>query len=128
RQSLRPAPGPAGRHASTGRSSAASILTPSMALPVQIYSTAQVRQMEAAAVAAGTGGYTLMQRAGAAALSTLRQRWPLARAIAVVAGPGNNGGDGLVLARLAQQAGLAVDVMLVGEAGKLRGEAKQAHA
>jgi NAD(P)H-hydrate epimerase len=98
-----------------------------MALPVQIYSTAQVRQMEAAALAAGTPGYTLMQRAGAAAFGALRQRWPLARTIAVVAGPGNNGGDGLVLARLAWQAGLAVNVMLVADAAKLRGEARQAH-
>ena len=37
-----------------------------MALPEEIYSAAQVRQMEAAAVADGTPGYTLMQRAGAA--------------------------------------------------------------
>lgn len=98
-----------------------------MALPVQIYSTAQVRQMEAAAVASGIAGYTLMQRAGAAAMVLLRQRWPLAQSVVVVAGPGNNGGDGLVMARLARQAGLAVTVMLVGDAGKLRGEARQAH-
>ncbi len=64
--------------------------------------------MEAAAIAAGTPGYVLMQRAGAAAFGALRQRWPLARNIVVVAGPGNNGGDGLVLARLARQAGLTV--------------------
>ncbi len=99
-----------------------------MALPVQIYSAAQVRQMESAAVAAGTPGYTLMQRAGAAAFGVLRQRWPLAQSIVVVAGPGNNGGDGLVLARLARQAGLAVTVMLVADASQLRGEAQQAHA
>jgi hydroxyethylthiazole kinase-like uncharacterized protein yjeF len=98
-----------------------------MALPEQIYSTAQVRQMEAAAIAAGTAGYTLMQRAGAAAWAALRQRWPLAQSIVVVAGPGNNGGDGLVLARLARQAGLAVSVMLVGDATSVRGEALQAH-
>ncbi len=74
-----------------------------MLLPEEIYSAAQVRQMEAAAMAAGTPGYTLMQRAGAAAFGALRQRWPMARAIVVVAGPGNNGGDGLVLARLARR-------------------------
>lgn len=98
-----------------------------MLLPEQIYSAAQVRQMEAAAVAAGTAGYTLMQRAGAAAFGALRQRWPLARSIVIVAGPGNNGGDGLVLARLARHAGLSVVVLLVAESAALRGEARQAH-
>jgi len=98
-----------------------------MLLPEEIYSATQVRQMEAAAVAGGTPGYTLMQRAGAAAFGALRQRWPLARTIVVVAGPGNNGGDGLVLARLARQAGLSVLVLLVAEVGALRGEARQAY-
>ncbi len=97
-----------------------------MALPEEIYSAAQVRQMEAAAVADGIAGYALMQRAGAAAFGAMRQRWPLARSIVVVAGPGNNGGDGLVLARLARQAGLAVTVLLEGDAATLKGEAKQA--
>jgi ADP-dependent NAD(P)H-hydrate dehydratase / NAD(P)H-hydrate epimerase len=99
-----------------------------MMLPSEVYSASQVRQLEAAAVAAGTPGYTLMQRAGAAAFALLRQRWPLARKIAVVAGPGNNGGDGLVVARAAHQAGLEVTVMMPGEAGALRGEAAQALA
>src|SRR5215470_1920788 len=97
-----------------------------MALPEEIYSAAQVRQLEAAAVADGTPGYTLMQRAGGAAFGALRQRWPLARSIVVVAGPGNNGGDGLVLARLARQAGLRATAMLLGDAQSLRGEARQA--
>jgi NAD(P)H-hydrate epimerase len=71
-----------------------------MLLPREIFTAAQVRQLEAAAVASGITAYTLMNRAGAAAFAALRQRWPLARALAVVAGPGNNGGDGMVLARL----------------------------
>jgi hydroxyethylthiazole kinase-like uncharacterized protein yjeF len=98
-----------------------------MALPEEIYSAAQVRQMEAGAQADGTPGYTLMQRAGAAAFGAMRQRWPLARSIVVVAGPGNNGGDGLVLARLARQAGHSVVVLLVADAAALRGEARQAY-
>ncbi|HTQ35477.1 MAG TPA: NAD(P)H-hydrate dehydratase [Steroidobacteraceae bacterium] len=98
-----------------------------MLLPDAIYTAAQIRQIEAAVVAGGTPAYTLMQRAGAAAFGALRQRWPLARSVAVVAGPGNNGGDGLVLARLARQAGLAVEVLLVADAAALRGEARQAH-
>lgn len=99
-----------------------------MSLPEAIFTASQVRELERAAIAAGTPGYALMQRAGAAALAALRQRWPRAKSIAVVAGPGNNGGDGLVLARLARQAGLAVQVMLLAEPEALRGEARQAHA
>jgi hydroxyethylthiazole kinase-like uncharacterized protein yjeF len=50
-------------------------------------------------------GYTLMKRAGEAALRALRSRWPKALEIAVVAGGGNNAGDGYVLARFAQAPG-----------------------
>ncbi len=46
----------------------------------------------------------------------------------MVAGPGNNGGDGLVLARLALQDGQTATVMLLGDAASLRGEAAQACA
>ena len=97
-----------------------------MTLPVEIHTVAQVRQRESAAIASGTPGYSLMQRAGSAAFAALRQRWPMARAIAIVAGPGNNGGDGLVLARVARAAGLAVDVQLLADSSNWRGEAAQA--
>jgi NAD(P)H-hydrate epimerase len=50
----------------------------------------------------------------------------MARSMVVVAGPGNNGGDGLVLAQLARDAGIFTHVMLVGDAAALRGEAQQA--
>ncbi len=99
-----------------------------MTLPSELYSLSQVRQLEAAAIAAGTPGYTLMSRAGAAAHAFLRRRWPAARRLVVVAGPGNNGGDGLVLARLALQDGQTATVMLLGDAASLRGEAAQACA
>jgi NAD(P)H-hydrate epimerase len=99
-----------------------------MTLPSALYSVSQVRQLEAAAIAGGTPGFTLMLRAGAAADALLRLRWLSARRVVVVAGPGNNGGDGLVLARLAQQRGLAVTILLPGDATVLRGEAALAHA
>lgn len=97
-----------------------------MALPTEVFSARAVRQLEHDTMAAGVPGYTLMQRAGAAAWTALRQRWPMARAFVVVAGPGNNGGDGLVVARLARQYGFDVQVLLVAEPGALRGEAAQA--
>jgi hydroxyethylthiazole kinase-like uncharacterized protein yjeF len=99
-----------------------------MTLPVELFSVLQIRQLEAAAMAAGAQGYTLMCRAGTAAFACLRRVWPTARQIVIVAGPGNNGGDGMVLARLALQEGFGVKVMLIGDVAALRGEAAQAHA
>jgi NAD(P)H-hydrate epimerase len=104
----------------------ASILTGHMGLRNSIYTAAQLRELERAAVDGGTAGYALMQRAGAAAFAALRQRWPLARRLVIVAGPGNNGGDGLVVARLARKEGLEPIVLLLADPATLRGEARQA--
>ncbi|KRG68929.1 bifunctional ADP-dependent NAD(P)H-hydrate dehydratase/NAD(P)H-hydrate epimerase [Pseudoxanthomonas dokdonensis] len=64
-----------------------------------------------ATTALGGDGYLLMQRAGQAAWQCLLQHWPQARRLVVVCGPGNNGGDGYVLARLARRAGRQVTVV-----------------
>lgn len=71
-------------------------------------------------------GYELMSRAGRAALAVLRAVWPVATRVAVICGGGNNAGDGYVLSRLAQEAGLAADVMALGEPQRLRGDARRA--
>lgn len=74
-----------------------------------LYRPAQVRAMDAHAVdVLGVAAYELMCRAGAAAWRQLHQRWPKAKVIGVACGPGNNGGDGYVLARLARAAGCRV--------------------
>ena len=91
-----------------------------------LYSTAQVRALDAYAIAHGTDGYTLMKRAGEAALRALRSRWPKALQVTVVAGGGNNGGDGYVLARFAQAAGLSATVLAVTPPEKLGGDARSA--
>ncbi len=78
-------------------------------LPALIHSTATIRAADRyAAEVLGIKGYALMTRAGEAALGALRAQWPLARRVLVLCGPGNNGGDGYVLARYARAAGLAV--------------------
>ena len=66
------------------------------------------RSMRTRSSELGIAGYTLMKRAGEAALRYLRTRWPMAHRIVIVCGGGNNGGDGYVLARFAQAAGLTV--------------------
>ena len=97
-----------------------------MTAPSLLYSAAQVRALDAHAIAQGTSGYTLMKRAGEAALRALRSRWPKALQIAVVAGGGNNGGDGYVLARFAQAAGLSATVLAVTAPEQLSGDARTA--
>jgi NAD(P)H-hydrate epimerase len=99
-----------------------------MALPVCLYSTAQVRALDAHAIETlGIPGYTLMKRAGEAALRYLRTRFPVAHRIVIVCGAGNNGGDGYVLARFAQAAGLTVTALAATSPDVLRADARQAY-
>ena len=82
-----------------------------------LYTVAQVRALDRRAIdELGVSGFELMRRAAWVALSSLRRHWPQARRIAVHCGPGNNGGDGFLLAVLAREAGLHVDVLALGEA------------
>ncbi|HZP12003.1 MAG TPA: NAD(P)H-hydrate dehydratase [Nevskiaceae bacterium] len=93
--------------------------------PPRFYSSAQVRELDRRAIEDySIPAYTLMQRAASAAWKLLRERWPKARAIHVVAGPGNNGGDGYEVARLAKAAGIDARVWQIGPIGS--GAASQA--
>jgi ADP-dependent NAD(P)H-hydrate dehydratase / NAD(P)H-hydrate epimerase len=95
--------------------------------PTAIYSAAQVRALDAFEIGKRrVPGFTLMTRAAQAALDLLRARWPQARRLAVVCGAGNNGGDGYVLARLAQAAGLETLVLAAAPPDKLGGDARRA--
>jgi NAD(P)H-hydrate epimerase len=80
-----------------------------------LFTTAQVRALDRAAIDGGIPGIELMERAARAALEVLRRRWPHARSLAVACGPGNNGGDGFLLAALAREAGLQVAVVAAGD-------------
>ena len=95
-------------------------------LPLALYRADQVRALDAALIAAGTPGFELMQRAATAAWQALQQQWPEAREITVLAGAGNNAGDGYLLALLARQAGWQVRVLAVGEPHRLSGDAARA--
>lgn len=99
-----------------------------MALPIAIHTTAQVRALDAFAIGTlGVPGYTLMKRAGEAALRVLRSRWPTAHRVVIVCGGGNNGGDGYVLARFAQAAGLTTLALAAVPPERLRGDARRAY-
>lgn len=76
-----------------------------------LYDNAALRQAEARAASRLGDDFVLMQRAGAAAWRCALAHWPQAQRIAVICGPGNNGGDGYVLARHAREAGRRVRVL-----------------
>ncbi len=76
-----------------------------------LFDAAALRAVEAAALSGTDDPGALMARAGRAAWTTLRTHWTGAQRVCVVCGPGNNGGDGYVLARLALAAGCDVQVI-----------------
>ena len=113
----------------------------------ELLTAAQMRAIEQAAIASGqVTGLELMERAGRGVVSAIFAEWPeLApswgptpkppeyllqddekgkhRAV-VLCGPGNNGGDGFVVARLLKEAGWEVEVFLYGDAAKLPPDAQ----
>ena len=94
----------------------------------ELFTTEQVRDIEAVAIDVdGIPGQQLMRRAAQATLTVLLARWPTAKRLVVLCGKGNNAGDGFVLATLATQQGLLVDVVLCGEVNALNGDAAQAY-
>jgi hydroxyethylthiazole kinase-like uncharacterized protein yjeF len=76
-----------------------------------------------AAIAAGTPGLTLMERAGRAVADAVDRRTPPGARILVLCGPGNNGGDGFVAARLLARRGRPVTLALAGSRHALSGDA-----
>ena len=96
-------------------------------LPYALYRAEQVRHFDQIAIQTyQIPGYDLMKRAGAAAFDCLQQLWPQAQKVLIVAGLGNNGGDGYVIGRLALAAGKSVQVVQLGDAAKIKGDAKLA--
>ena len=77
------------------------------------------------AAACGHPGFELMRNAGAAIADAVRRRWS-PRPVLVLAGPGNNGGDGFIAAERLQAAGWPVRVALLGRRETLAGDAAAA--
>ena len=98
----------------------------------RLYGQSGARQLDRVATSRyGLGSGELMGRAGAAAFRVLRRRWPEAMSIMIVCGPGNNGGDGYVIGRLAHSSGLKTIIVAVAapatdEALQARDQAEQA--
>ena len=97
-------------------------------LPANIYSVSAVRETDRTTIEDhGVPGYTLMSRAGAAAVAEARAAFPDARRWQVVCGAGNNAGDGYVVARLAALEGIAVSVLTLVDPERLQGDAATAY-
>ncbi len=83
---------------------------------------AEMKERERAANEAGLLYIQMMENAGRAAYAELKRRVPALRRLLIVAGKGNNGGDGFVMARVAAKEGVQVRVLLA------EGEPKTADA
>ena len=93
----------------------------------RLFSAEQSRALDSLAIERhGIAGIVLMKRAGEAAWRALRRRWPNARSITVVCGRGNNAGDGYIVAGSALSQGFDVQVIQLGPADALRGDAARA--
>lgn len=95
-------------------------------MPAEILTVAQMAAADRAAIEAGVSGRTLMERAGMAVAQTVAARWPDG-AVAVLCGPGNNGGDGFVAARHLLARGADVHVALLGACERVTGDARINH-
>jgi len=93
-------------------------------LPQKAYSATQVLSNEALVARQNNiSMLELMETAGAAVFAHIKAHYKSCQSILVICGKGNNGGDGFVIARLAQQFGIKVTVYLAANSTKLQGDA-----
>ena len=87
-----------------------------------------IRELEEIAIKThGVPGITLMRRAGLSAFDLILDHWPNIDSLSVVCGTGNNAGDGYVVAGLARNRGIRVQLIQVGDQKKLRGDGLKAY-
>jgi len=93
---------------------------------MRLVTSEQMRQLDARTIALGTPGLELMERAGMGVVERIlaRQAAAVRRGVLVVAGAGNNGGDGFVIARGLAQHGYRVAVALLADPEKIGGDAQ----
>ena len=91
---------------------------------MRILSAAEMQACDAVTTGRfGVPSIDLMRAAAAAVAEVARRQFPRARRVTVLCGCGNNGGDGMMAARLLAREGLRVTVLLFGDPGALKGDA-----
>lgn len=88
----------------------------------ELLTVAEMYRADEAAIAAGMPGPVLMENAGKGIADQIRNRWAR-RPLSILCGPGNNGGDGFVVARLLAEEGWPITVALLGARDSLKGDA-----
>src|SRR5580698_7487315 len=91
-------------------------------MPDEILTVAEMYAADKFAADHGVPSLTLMEDAGRAVADEIEKRWNKRSAL-VLCGPGNNGGDGYVIARLLKSRGWNVRVVQLGDASALKGDA-----
>jgi ADP-dependent NAD(P)H-hydrate dehydratase / NAD(P)H-hydrate epimerase len=92
----------------------------------ELLTPAETAEADKLTIAGGVPGMALMEKAGLAVADAVAARHPAGAHVTVVAGPGNNGGDGFVAARVLGERGYRVRVLLFGERARLKGDAATA--
>ena len=90
---------------------------------IEVLTNDEMAEADRLTIAGGIAGIDLMEIAGKAVAKAVMALKPPGSRIVVVAGPGNNGGDGFVAAGLLAERNYRVDLLLVGDAARLRGDA-----
>lgn len=95
---------------------------------LEVLTPVEMARADQMTIAGGVGGLELMERAGLAVAEAVRRLLPPGLRVSVMTGPGNNGGDGFIAARLLAEAGYHVSVGLLTARDWLKGDAAFAAA
>jgi len=93
--------------------------------PNEILTTDQMYFADDLAIKSGLDSFDLMQTAGLSVAKVLRKKWSRRRVL-VICGPGNNGGDGFIIASGLKNIGWPVELALLGDKQDLDNDARRA--
>lgn len=93
---------------------------------LELLTTSEMAEADRLAIGGGVSGIDLMEKAGASVADAVSAAHLSGKRVVIVAGPGNNGGDGFVAARHLAERGFDVCVLLAGHVSHLRGDAAEA--
>ena len=90
---------------------------------LELLTPMQMGEADQLTIDGGISGVELMENAGQAVFSHITQNYSEYQSVLIICGPGNNGGDGFVVARKLAEVGKKVNLFLLGDVEKLKGDA-----